>query len=305
MLSSRRIGRNNKNYFPCMSQMSYETPIVAGLQNTILPTRPIVCLVHFRHEDIDRTSSVYVKLKKHAVPYVTKEYSIFKTLRLNKDISTEEPSTSEIIKEENINVCEDISTEEPSTSTSSAVIILQTGDSVGFTESMSVTGRKRKHLVDTGSHEVSEKVLTIASESKNEHMGALLQTSNKSAEAKVSVADKHTCISPEKLFHSPRKEMLRKHISNLKRKHQLEFANLNAKINRRNQKITNLQTVLQTLQTKNSNDQYVLYDHRIRLIKCIINNYVKVRYNYICKQKNNVANSKRNYFNKLILFSGH
>lgn len=53
------------------------------------------------------------------------------------------------------------------------------------------------------------------------------------------------------------------------------------------------------------NKQTALYNHRVRLIKCIIQQYVKVRYHYIAKQKNNTSESKRIIFNKLVLFSGH
>ncbi|XP_076292177.1 uncharacterized protein LOC143214710 [Lasioglossum baleicum] len=162
------------------------------------------------------------------------------------------------IMEKNINACKEISTEEPLTSicsdsynTSSAVIKVETDDdSVGFTEPMSITGRKRRHLVNTDSHEVSEKVLKIESESKNERVGALLQ-SNKSTEATVSLVDKCTCISPRRLFNSPREQMLREQISKMKRRHQLALKALRRSNRRKDRKITDLQTILQTLKKKN------------------------------------------------------
>ena len=74
---------------------------------------------------------------------------------------------------------------------------------------------------------------------------ALLETSENSTQVEISLIDQSTFISPKRLFHSPRKEQLRKHIAMMRKKHKSQLKMIKQKNYRNIKKVRNLQTILQ------------------------------------------------------------
>ncbi|XP_076276272.1 uncharacterized protein LOC143207089 isoform X2 [Lasioglossum baleicum] len=197
-----------------------------GLNESTLPKECVVCSDHFRSEDFDRTSMACTRLRPNAIPNIQVLEDTRKTTKDEFMESSNEASSFPALYS--------ALKEEPSNS-----------------DVFVASSPAQKRSINVFSDVPLEKIQRVVSPSKNEYLQTLLKTKDESVQVKMSSIDKFTCISPERIFHSPTKTELRKQIARMQRVHQNEVKLLKQQQKRCIKKIENLKTKLQDLEKKN------------------------------------------------------
>lgn len=240
-----------------------------GLDEGAVSKHSVVCSLHFKKEDIDRTSLASTRLKPQAIPYVQLPEEILESDSSDEDhspsslsLALKEIMLSDLQRDVGKHSMDDICCDEPLkrmvTTTSSGNTCL----SVALREVMRpniIRQEPGKRTRDDLTFDEPLKRIVRTSDSGSERLRALLQSKDESVQVRMSYVDKSTYISPKATFSPSLETEIRKQIAHVKNKYKKEINVLREREKRHVKKINMLKEMLrQKIQQQDSERTEIL-----------------------------------------------
>lgn len=225
-----------------------------GLKQSDLHNDTVVCSIHFKTEDFDKSSLSRIRLQPDAVPFIqAPEEGIelqnaellhdhsYSRLHQKRDLN-DNPDAR--YSKQNINDETDAEYSEQNiydnlNAERSKQDLRDDSDAQYLQEVPNVERLLQDNNIkdDLDPKQLLAKVDTSTSE-------CIFSDNDKGVQVNVSREDKATCISPERLFHTPEKDQLREHLARVKKDYQNQLRVLKQKCKRSNKRIEDLKAIV-------------------------------------------------------------
>ncbi|XP_026668341.1 uncharacterized protein LOC108623770 isoform X2 [Ceratina calcarata] len=220
-----------------------------GLKQSDLHNDTVVCSIHFKTEDFDKTSLTRIRLQPNAVPFIQVPEERSKVQ--NADLFNDH-SYSRLHPERDLNDNADARHSEQNLKDNPGTEHSEQNVKDYFDVERLEKIQKLERSTDNA-RSIQEQDIKV--ESDAEHLLEIpkveVQTSactfsenDKGVQVNVAREDKATRISPERLFHTPEKDQLREHIARMKKDHQNQLRVWKQKCKRSNRRIEDLKAIV-------------------------------------------------------------